>query len=155
MEYADYPMPEHYPDFPSRQQMLEYLRDYAEKFGLPKHIQFNTKVVMALPLADGKWELELATGEKRIYKGLIVCNGHHWHKRFPNYPGKFEGQWIHSKDYRSPAQLAGRRVLGIGGGNPPVGFCVGGARGGKTPRSSVGRGYCVLSQTCFWVSFGG
>src|SRR6266516_4639518 len=24
-EYADYPMPEHYPDFPSRQQMLEYL----------------------------------------------------------------------------------------------------------------------------------
>ena len=79
-EYADYPMPDHYPDFPSRQQMLEYLRDYAEKFGLRKHIQLNTKVVMALPLADGKWELELATGEKRIYKGLIVCNGHHWHK---------------------------------------------------------------------------
>ena len=67
-EYADYPMPEHYPDFPSRQQMLEYLRDYAEKFGLREHIQFNTKVVMALPLADGKWELELATGELHVFQ---------------------------------------------------------------------------------------
>ena len=33
-EYADYPMPVDYPDFPSRQQMLDYLRDYAEKFQL-------------------------------------------------------------------------------------------------------------------------
>src|SRR6266852_4168840 len=54
-EYADYPMPADYPDFPSRQQMLDYLRDYAQKFQLTPHIQFNTKVVMALPLADGRW----------------------------------------------------------------------------------------------------
>jgi hypothetical protein len=80
-EYADYPMPADYPDFPSRQQMLDYLRDYAQKFQLTPHIQFNTKVVMALPLADGRWELELASGEKRVYKGLIVCNGHHWDRR--------------------------------------------------------------------------
>jgi len=46
-------MPEHYPDFPSREQMLEYLRDYAEKFGLRKHIQLNTKVVMAF-----RWRTE-------------------------------------------------------------------------------------------------
>ena len=150
-EYADYPMPEHYPDFPSRQQMLEYLRDYAEKFGLRKHIQLNTKVVMALPLADAKWELELATGEKRIYKGLIVCNGHHWHKRFPNYPGKFEGQWIHSKDYRSPAQLAGRRVLVIGGGNSACDIAAEAARVGKTSRLSVRRGYWFLPKTFFGI----
>src|ERR1700719_3042319 len=74
-EYADYPMPADYPDFPSRQQMLDYLRDYAEKFQLTRHIQFNTKVAMALPLPDGRWELELAGGEKRVYKGLIVCGG--------------------------------------------------------------------------------
>src|SRR5579863_2635560 len=63
-EYADYPMPAHYPDFPSAQQMLDYLRDYAEHFNLRPHIQFNTKVLMALPLADARWELELANGEK-------------------------------------------------------------------------------------------
>ena len=150
-EYADYPMPEHYPDFPSRQQMLEYLREYAGKFGLRERIQFNTKVVMALPLADGKWELELATGEKRVYKGLIVCNGHHWHKRFPNYPGKFEGEFIHSKDYRSPAQVAGKRVLVIGGGNSACDIAAEAARVGKTARMSVRRGYWFLPKTFFGI----
>jgi len=92
-EYADYSMPAHYPDFPSRLQMLEYLRDYAEKFQLCPQIQFNTKVVMALPLPDGHWELELAGGEKRIYKGLIVCNGHHWDARLPDFAGTFDGEF--------------------------------------------------------------
>jgi len=70
-EYADYPMPAQYPDFPSARQMLDYLRDYAEHFHLRPHIQFNTKVLMALPLPDGRWELELSNGEKRIYKGKL------------------------------------------------------------------------------------
>jgi cation diffusion facilitator CzcD-associated flavoprotein CzcO len=150
-EYADYPMPESYPDFPSREQMLAYLRDYAGKFGLRANIQFNTKVVMALPLADGRWELELASGDKRIYKGLIVCNGHHWDKRFPSYPGKFEGQWIHSKDYRSPEQVAGKRVLVIGGGNSACDIASEAARVGKCSRLSVRRGYWFLPKTFFGV----
>jgi cation diffusion facilitator CzcD-associated flavoprotein CzcO len=148
-EYADYPMPAHYPDFPSRQQMLDYLRDYANKFQLVPHIQFNTKVVMAVPLADGSWELELESGEKRIYKGLIVCNGHHWDRRFPNYPGKFEGEFIHSKDYRTPAQLAGKRVLLIGGGNSACDIAAEAARVGKTARISLRRGYWFLPKTLF------
>ncbi len=150
-EYADYPMPDEYPDFPSRQQMLEYLQDYAEKFGLREHIQFRTKVVMALPLAEGKWELELATGEKRIYKGLIVCNGHHWDKRFPNYPGNFAGEFIHSKDYRSPAQVAGKRVLVIGGGNSGCDIAAEAARVGKIACLSVRRGYWFLPKTFFGI----
>ena len=32
--YTSYPMPEHYPDFPHHTQMLAYLEDYAEHFGL-------------------------------------------------------------------------------------------------------------------------
>ncbi|MDQ3651774.1 MAG: NAD(P)/FAD-dependent oxidoreductase [Acidobacteriota bacterium] len=112
-EFADYPMPQHYPDFPNARQMLEYLRDYADAFDLRPRIQFNTKVTVARPLSDGRWELELDGGERRIYKGLIVCNGHHWDKRFPDYPGEFAGELIHSKDYRQPEQLAGRRVLVI------------------------------------------
>ena len=150
-EYADYPMPANYPDFPSRQQMLDYLRDYAEKFQLCRQIQFNTKVVMALPLADGRWELELESGEKRIYKGLIVCNGHHWDRRFPKYPGTFEGEYIHSKDYRSPAQLSGKRVLVIGGGNSACDIAAEAARVGTMACISLRRGYWFLPKTLFGI----
>jgi cation diffusion facilitator CzcD-associated flavoprotein CzcO len=44
-EYADFPMPAHYPDFPSAQQMLAYLRAYADAFSLRAHMQFRTKAV--------------------------------------------------------------------------------------------------------------
>jgi cation diffusion facilitator CzcD-associated flavoprotein CzcO len=146
-EYADYPMPADYPDFPSRAQMLAYLQDYAEKFQLCRHMQFNTKVVMALPLADGRWELELANGEKRVYKGLIVCNGHHWDRRFPKYPGTFKGAYMHSKDYRNPAQLSGRRVLVIGGGNSACDIASEAARVGSSACISLRRGYWFLPKT--------
>jgi cation diffusion facilitator CzcD-associated flavoprotein CzcO len=150
-EYADFPMPPDYPDFPSRQQMLDYLRDYAEKFRLRPHIQFNTKVVMALPRTDERWELELASGEKRIYKGLIVCNGHHWDRRFPKYPGNFEGEFLHSKDYRTPAQLSGKRVLVIGGGNSACDIAAEAARVGAGARISLRRGYWFLPKTLFGI----
>jgi cation diffusion facilitator CzcD-associated flavoprotein CzcO len=150
-EYADFPMPADYPDFPSRQQVLDYLRDYAKKFQLRRNIQFNTKVVMALPLTDGRWELELESGEKRIYKGLIVCNGHHWDRRFPNYPGTFEGEFLHSKDYRSPEQLRGKRVLVIGGGNSGCDVAAEAGRVGAAASISLRRGYWFLPKTLMGV----
>jgi len=172
-EYADFPMPAEFPDFPSAQQMLEYLNSYAEVFKLRPHIQFRTKVLMCLskndpvvclpkndPVAtapgsdrigDGRWEVELANGEKRIYKGVIVCNGHHWDKRFPNYAGKFTGEYIHSKDYRNPQQLIDKRVLVIGGGNSACDLASEAARVGRSCDLSLRRGYWFLPKVLFGV----
>ena len=55
--------------------------------------------------------MEFADGEQRVYKGVLVCNGHHWHKRFPSYPGEFTGEYIHSKDFKDPKQLADKRTV--------------------------------------------
>jgi hypothetical protein len=150
-EYADFPMPEDYPDFPSAMQMLAYLNSYADTFGLRSGIQFRITVLMAKPLPDERWELELAGGEKRIYKGLIVCNGHHWDKRYPNYPGKFTGAYLHSKDYQRPEQLAGKRVLVIGGGNSACDVASEAARVGRECHISLRRGYWFLPKTIFGV----
>jgi hypothetical protein len=57
--------------------MLDYLRTYAEAFRLRPHMQFCTKVVRCVPLTDERWQVGLASGEQRFYKGVIVCNGHH------------------------------------------------------------------------------
>lgn len=150
-EYADFPMPDNYPDFPSARQMLEYLASFAEAFKLRPHIQFHTKVMMCLPLADGRWEVELAGGEKRVYKGVIVCNGHHWDKRYPAYDGSFTGEYIHSKDYKHPQQLVNKRVLVIGGGNSACDLAAEAARVGRSCDISVRRGYWFLPKTIFGV----
>ena len=151
-EYSDFPMPAHYPDFPSQVQMGEYYRLYTDNFNLRENIEFETKAVMCRPLTDGTWEAELAKGtetEKRIYKGIVVCNGHHWDRRFPDYPGRFEGEFIHSKDFKRPEQLAGKRVLVIGGGNSACDVVSEAARVGSEAHLSLRRGYWFLPKTLF------
>jgi flavin-binding monooxygenase-like protein len=146
-EYADYPMPAHYPDFPSRAQMVDYLRDYARHFGLRAQIEFGAKVLIARSRADELWDVGLAGGEQRVYKGLLVCNGHHWSKRWPDYPGRFAGEYIHTKDYRDPAQLEGKRVLVIGGGNSACDVASEAARVAASCDLSLRRGYWFLPKT--------
>jgi hypothetical protein len=146
-EFTDYPMPADYPDFPSRQQMVAYLRDFARHFNLRGDIAFSTKVVLVRPRKDELWDVGLADGEQRIYKGVMVCNGHHWSRRFPDYPGTFAGEFIHSKDYKSPDQLAEKRVLVIGGGNSACDVASEAARVGKSCDLSLRRGYWFLPKS--------
>jgi hypothetical protein len=148
-EYADFPMPPDYPDFPSRQQMADYYKIYADTFNLRENILFNTKIVMCLPLEDETWEVELANGEKRVYKGVIVANGHHWNRRFPEYAGEFSGEWMHSKDFKKTEQLADKRVLVIGGGNSACDIVSEAARVAKEAHLSLRRGYWFLPKTLF------
>lgn len=148
-EYPDFPMPVSYPDFPSRQQMADYYAFYADNYGLREHIEFETKVVMCKPLVDESWEVEFAGGIKRVFRGVVVCNGHHWDRRFPSYPGEFAGSLIHSKDYRESSQLAGRRVLVIGGGNSACDIVSEAARVGAEAHLSLRRGYWFLPKTLF------
>lgn len=151
-EYADFPMPAEFPDFPSWEQMLAYLKDYTDTFGLRENIEFGKKVVMVLPRENDLWEVEFAardSGEKRIYKGVAVCNGHHWQKRMPDYPGEFTGEYFHSKDYKDPGQLEGKRVLVIGGGNSACDVASEAARVGASCHLSLRRGYWFLPKTIF------
>lgn len=149
--FADYPMPSHYPDFPSTLQMRSYLESYARERGLSEGIEFRRKVVRALPLADESWRVKFDNGEERIYKGVVVCNGHHWDKRLPDYPGRFTGTMIHSKDYEAPRQLRGKRVLVIGGGNSGCDIACEAARVGACCDWSLRTGYWFLPKTAFGV----
>jgi hypothetical protein len=151
-------MPEEWPDFPSAAQILGYLRGYAEKFGLRSHISFETNVIHVAPAADGLWDVTLERGaggakvcEVRRYRGVVVCNGHHWDKRMPAYPGAFDGELLHSKEYKRPAQLAGKRVLVIGGGNSACDIAVEAARFGARSAISLRRGYWFLPKTMLGV----
>ncbi|MEU8204687.1 SDR family NAD(P)-dependent oxidoreductase [Streptosporangium sp. NPDC049046] len=120
-EFSDFPMPAEWPDYPTRAQMLEYLRSYADRFGVGERFRFGTTLESARRTENG-WELEL-TGPGGPYREtvehLVVANGHNHEPRLPEppYPGTFTGTESHAHDYVTPAELAGRRVLVVGTGN--------------------------------------
>jgi Flavin-binding monooxygenase-like len=126
MEYADYPMPKDYPDFPRHDQIARYFDDYVEHFGLRERITFQTGVEHARRREDGTWEVTIEGGQTRLYDALLVANGHHWDPRWPEPPleGSFGGELIHSHEYRDPDQLQGRRVVVVGMGNSAMDIAV-------------------------------
>lgn len=98
-EISDYPMPSHYPDFPSAEQVREYLINYAEHFKLMENIKFKTEVTRAHPILDGKqWTVTLSCGKTIRYKGVIVCIGNNWNPNIPSYPGTPTLETIHSRN---------------------------------------------------------
>lgn len=164
-EYSDFPMPSSWPDFPSARQMLEYLNAYADHHQLRPHIRLSTRVVDIAPEDPdrGTWGVtftrsssagagvEGALREKKIYEGVIICNGHHWATRMPSYRGTFDGEIIHSKEYKAPRQLRDKRVLVIGGGNSACDIAVEAARFARAAHISMRRGYWFLPKTFLGV----
>jgi hypothetical protein len=146
-EYTDYPMPADYPDFPSADQMLAYLTAFAKDRGLLASAEFNKKVASAAPDTSGRWTVKFEDGEERTYKGVVVCNGHHWDKRYPTFRGDFTGEILHSKDYIGPAQIEGKRLLVIGGGNSGVDMACDAGRFGRSCDISLQSGYWYLPKT--------
>src|SRR3954452_22042933 len=62
MEYADYPMPKSYPDFPHHTHIAEYFDNYDDHFGLRRRIRFETRVEHAARVPGGGWDLTLGDG---------------------------------------------------------------------------------------------
>ncbi|KUI24711.1 monooxygenase [Mycobacterium sp. IS-1742] len=120
LSFKDFPMPEHFPSFPHHTQIKAYLDDYAEAFGLLDGIEFNNGVVRAERRPTGGWDIEDQSGERRRFDLLVVANGHHWDPRWPDFPGEFAGESIHSHHYidpHTPLELTGKRILVVGLGN--------------------------------------
>lgn len=148
-EYEDFPMPSNWPDFPSAQQMHAYYRMYAEKFRLYDRMRLNTAVSAVRQREDQLWDVTFGDGTSAVYKGVAVCNGHHWAKVYPGWTADFAGEVLHSKDYERPEQLRGKRVLVIGGGNSGCDLASEAARVGTRADWSLRRGYWFLPKTVF------
>ncbi|SDI87705.1 Flavin-binding monooxygenase-like [Actinokineospora alba] len=154
-QYPEYPMPAHYPTFPSAAQMLAYLNDYVDHFGLRERIEFTTAVVDVRPLdrtGMAGWRVTLASGEQREYAAVAVANGHYWERNIPSYPGVFTGRQTHSKDYKRPADFGdGGRVLVVGAGNSAGDLAVEAAATFGGADLSMRSGYWFIPKTIFGI----
>jgi len=144
-EYTDFPIPDAYPEYLNGQQVEEYLRCYASHFGLYKHIEFNTSVEDVVP-ENNHYRVKLSGGELRHYRGVVIANGHNWDPNWPTIPGTFNGEIIHSAEYKSPKLLEGRRILVVGAGNSGCDLAVESAHHATATFHSTRRGYHYLPK---------
>lgn len=120
--FEDFPMPAHYPHFPRRDQVRDYIESYAHQHRLYDVIQFNTEVLSVTPVStegpvgSAGWNVTTSHGSD-TYDGVIVANGHLWDKKVPQFPGNFAGKQLHSSEYNNVRDLEGTRVLVVGAGN--------------------------------------
>src|SRR4051794_37637905 len=147
MEYATYPMPDDYPDYPHHTQIARYFDDYVDHFGLREHIRFNTEVTRVEPAPDGAgWDVTLDDGTTQRYGSVLVANGHHWDPRWPEFPGHFDGDVVHSHYYRTPDGYEDRNVLVLGIGNSATDIAVETSRVSKMTYLAMRRGAWVVPK---------
>lgn len=120
-EYEDFPMPASYPEYPRHDQLQAYFESYARHFGVYPRIRFRHTVVRAEPDGEG-WQVRYVDDKqaerRERFDVLMVANGHHWDPKYPEYPGRFSGVFMHSHDFKRVTDAwRGKRVLVIGAGN--------------------------------------
>lgn len=76
-----------------------------------------------VPGSSTKWtvtvkNLETGVVAKEIFDAVMVCNGHYFEPSLPIIEGhdKFQGQQLHSHDYRVPETFANKTVVVVGAG---------------------------------------
>lgn len=109
------PIPRRYGRWVARDDLVAYLRDYAERFGVRP--QFGVDV-QRLERAGSGWRVQTSDGDRET-STVVVATGYSRVPHLPDWPGRgtFTGTITHSVDYREPSAYRGRHVLVVGAGN--------------------------------------
>ncbi|KAK9853205.1 hypothetical protein MYU51_006991 [Penicillium brevicompactum] len=116
-------------EYPGQEEIHKYLVGIAEKWGLYKHIRFNSTVEEAhWDDEEAKWRIKLSlSGQKDSeFSSAYVINsdflvsavGQLNLPRYPNIPGldDFQGKTMHSARWDWTYDLSGKRIAIIGNG---------------------------------------
>ncbi|CAH8323168.1 unnamed protein product [Eruca vesicaria subsp. sativa] len=120
------PFPEDYPEYPTKRQFISYLESYATRFNISP--QFNECVQSArYDKTSGLWRIKTSpssatSGSEMEYicRWLVVATGENAERVVPEIDGlttEFNGEVIHSCEYKSGEKYRGKRVLVVGCGN--------------------------------------
>ncbi|KAJ0448013.1 putative flavin monooxygenase, FAD/NAD(P)-binding domain superfamily [Helianthus annuus] len=108
--------------FPGHEEVLKFLKDFANEFGVGEVIRFNSEVVR-VESRGGEFVVEWKTTEGGLveedFDAVVVCNGHHTEPRVADdVPGieKWSRKQLHSHNYRIPEPYRDQIVVVIGSG---------------------------------------
>src|SRR6516164_734361 len=100
--------------FPSRDEVISYLKDYAHRHAL--EIRVRTRVER-IDRRDGGWQLHTPAGPAAA-RQVIVATGHDHTPHLPPWPGRecYAGRLLHAACYRTAHPFTGARVVVAGAG---------------------------------------
>jgi indole-3-pyruvate monooxygenase len=109
------PMPQRWPRYPARDQVVEYLELYQEHFALRPRFG---ETVRRVERVDGTWETTASTGTWRS-ANVVIATGRARVPVRPTWPDmdQYRGDLLHSSEYRNGDRWKGRPVLVVGFGN--------------------------------------
>ncbi|MEV7328177.1 NAD(P)-binding domain-containing protein [Micromonospora sp. NPDC093244] len=150
-EFADHPMPTDWPHYPDHRRVAGYLADYADRFGLRDSIRLRHTVERVTRDSAGRWTVRASGPDGPVevtVDAVVVANGHNRVPRLPEppYAGTCTAEQLHSHDYRGPEQLAGKRVLVVGGGNSAMDIAVDASYAAERTLLSLRRGVWVVPK---------
>ncbi|KAK6123064.1 hypothetical protein DH2020_043216 [Rehmannia glutinosa] len=110
--------------FPGHKELLLYLQDFCERFGLREMIRFDTRVesveMLDYPVLDKdlRWVVK-SKAEKaveEVYDAVVVATGHYSHPRLPRIKGMdaWRRKQMHSHIYRVPEPFKNEVVVVVG-----------------------------------------
>lgn len=113
---AHWPIPRRFPRYLARDEVVAYLRAYADHFNLD--VKTGVTVLGVAPDAGGGWTIDTSAASWRA-RVVVIATGQYRVPNVPPWPGRerFTGAIVHSSDYRNATPFAGRRVLVVGLGN--------------------------------------
>ena len=110
--------------FSPQGEILDYLKDCAERFGVLPHVCFETELESAEWDDDeGLWRIETSTGPMTA-NFLVAAQGPLSEPALPEVPGleDFEGTAFHSAQWDHDHDLTGERVAVVGTGASAIQF---------------------------------
>lgn len=107
--------PLHWGIHPTAKQYYRYLVDWVGEEQLP--VEHGIEVYRVAPTGDGLWQVETSAGAD-CYRAVIPATGVFDNPQLPRIDGvdRFEGEIMHSRDFRQPEQIRGKRTLVVGNG---------------------------------------
>ncbi|MFB2532406.1 flavin-containing monooxygenase [Paracoccus sp. p3-h83] len=137
------------PRYPSRQDVVDYIQEYARHFNLRP--TFNTPVNRVAPTMDG-WQLDTPEGARHA-RHVILATGYNNLPHLPDKPGlsSFPGRVLHAADYRSGAAFSGQKVLVVGFGNSGCEIAIDLHEQGARPSISVRGPVNVVPRDLFGI----
>jgi putative flavoprotein involved in K+ transport len=105
--------------YPARDEVVDYLRRYAQHFQLP--IMNNTRVEQVERQGD-LFHVFTSQGQTLSARSVIAATGAFSRPHIPQFAGQdaYAGQILHSSAYLNPLPFENQRVLVIGAGNSAV-----------------------------------